>query len=70
MVQAVVVALFTAQVQDNQERLYGFVAEVDRVMTHAERIAHGDLTGTIDGDSEVSGTIRKMLAGLRASPPT
>ena len=65
VVQVVAVSLFTRHAQSNQQKLHTYVEEVDRVMVHAQRIAKGDLGGTVEGDSEVSETIRTMLEGLR-----
>jgi len=64
-VEALAIILFTRHARANQQKLHGYVEEVDRVMVHAQRIAKGDLGGTVEGDSEVSETIRAMLEGLR-----
>ena len=61
----IVVSLFTAHAQENQQKLHSYVDDVDRVMEHARRIAKGDLAGEVEGESEVSETIRMMLEGLR-----
>lgn len=65
LVQALAIGLFTAHTRQNQDKLYAYVSDVDRVMVHARRIAKGDLAAPVEGDSEVSETIRAMLEGLR-----
>lgn len=59
------VVLSNAHGQANLRRLALELEDIDRVMDHARRIAKGDLTGEVGGESEVSQTIRAMLAGLR-----
>lgn len=65
VVQIVAISLFTAHARDTQRKLRTHVDEIDRVMVAAQRIAKGDLACTIEGESEVSETIRAMLDGLR-----
>jgi methyl-accepting chemotaxis protein len=65
VVQSVAVMLFTGHTRENQGKLHAYVEDVDRVMQHARRIAKGDLTSAVDGDSEVSEMIHVMLVGLR-----
>ncbi len=65
LVQVVITSLFTSHSRGNQQQLNAYVDEVDRVMAHARRIAKGDLGGAVEGDTEVSETIRAMLEGLR-----
>ena len=65
LMQVVATSLFTSHSRGNQRQLNAYVDEVDRVMAHARRIAKGDLGGAVEGDTEVSATIRAMLEGLR-----
>lgn len=65
LIHSVAVWLFVTHARTNTRALHGYVGEVDRVMAHAERISKGDLTAQVEGDSDVSDTIRAMLEGLR-----
>lgn len=65
-IQAIALALFTKNARRNQERLHTHITDIDRVVVHAGRIARGDLAGSVEGETDVSETIRTMLEGLRS----
>lgn len=65
VVQMVALSLFTGHSSANNRRLRDHVEEIDRLMAHAQRIAKGDLSQSVEGDGQVSDTLRTMLEGLR-----
>jgi methyl-accepting chemotaxis protein len=58
--------LFLRLYRTNMEDLQRHTADIDRVIARARRIAEGDLSGDIDGDTDVSVVVRSMLEGLRS----
>ncbi|MEM6789579.1 MAG: methyl-accepting chemotaxis protein [Myxococcota bacterium] len=59
------VRLFRRHNRESLELLRGRMDDLERVMVSARRIADGDLETDVDGASEVSDTIRRMLDSLR-----
>jgi hypothetical protein len=57
--------LFRRHYQESNELLYAQMADIDRVAANARRVAEGDLSSDIDGDSQVSHVLRLMLDNLR-----
>lgn len=57
--------LFKRHNRESLDLLQARMDDIDRVMVSARRIADGDLAIDVEGDSEVSETIRRMLKGLR-----
>jgi methyl-accepting chemotaxis protein len=49
----------------NQSELERRLQDIDRVVGQARRVARGDLSGSVEGENEVSEVVRDMLDGLR-----
>ncbi len=62
---AALISTFVRHAGQNQELLRQRLMDIDAVVMRARRIATGDLSGTVDRDSEVSDVIASMLDGLR-----
>lgn len=65
VVGAVSISSFVRNAALNQEALRARLHDIDVVTERARRIAKGDLSGEIGGESDVSQVIASMLAGLR-----
>lgn len=59
------IAYFVGHASENQAMLRQRLVDIDLVVQRAERIAKGDLSGTVSGDGEVPRVVGEMLAGLR-----
>jgi methyl-accepting chemotaxis protein len=59
------ISYFVGHASENQAMLRQRLVDIDLVVQRAERIAKGDLSGTVSGDGEVPRVVGEMLAGLR-----
>jgi methyl-accepting chemotaxis protein len=59
------ISLFVGHANENQGMLRNHLREIDIVVERAERIARGDLSGTVTGEGEAPRVIGEMLSGLR-----
>lgn len=66
VMETVCLALFTQQSNNNMQALQTYARDIERAMESARRIAAGDLSQQVDGDSEVAQVIRSMLEGLKS----
>lgn len=62
---AALISAFVRHAAQNQAMLRQRLVDIDAVVARARRIATGDLSGSVDRDSEVSEVIASMLEGLR-----
>jgi methyl-accepting chemotaxis protein len=59
------ISYFVRHAAENQATLRQRLADIDVVVERAERIAEGDLSGSVSGDGEAPRVIGEMLKGLR-----
>jgi methyl-accepting chemotaxis protein len=62
---AALISTFVRHAAQNQAMLRQRLVDIDAIVARAQRIATGDLSGSVAGETEMSQVIASMLSGLR-----